>query len=244
MPAANDQVTMSTREIAELCGKQHKNVKRDFSKLCSDLELGALKFEHTYLDIQNKTQTEYLLDKELTLTLVSGYNTKMRFAIIKRWQELESQVKQPLASEISRKDLALMIIKSEEEKEALAIENKVKTQQIETLNDYFTDGQTAPDFAKGLNGVNTRRINTVLIEKNWLFKSKGGELRVTSYARDRYMTEQPLKVKVGEKEIIVHKPVLLEKGAAKITTWYSTGVLNEIMKQDWNGMYMHKKVVA
>lgn len=31
------------------------------------------------------------LNKELTLTLVAGYNVKLRLAIIKRWQELEAQ---------------------------------------------------------------------------------------------------------------------------------------------------------
>ena len=34
-------------------------------------------------------QTEYLLDEELTMTLVTGYNIVLRNRVIKRWKELE-----------------------------------------------------------------------------------------------------------------------------------------------------------
>lgn len=85
------QPTMSSREIAELCEKEHKNVKRDIVRLCSEIEISALKFERTYFDVQNKKQTEYCLDKDLTLTLISGYRANLRYAIVKRWDELEKQ---------------------------------------------------------------------------------------------------------------------------------------------------------
>lgn len=87
----NEVLTMSSREIAELTGKEHKNVKRDIDVMCSQLKLDALKFELIYFDSMNRQKTEYHLNKELTLCLVSGYNAHLRMAIIKRWQELESQ---------------------------------------------------------------------------------------------------------------------------------------------------------
>ena len=43
----------------------------------------------------NRQQTEYLLDEELTMTLVTGYNIVLRNRVIKRWKELELQVNQP-----------------------------------------------------------------------------------------------------------------------------------------------------
>lgn len=85
----NQALTMSSREIATLCDKEHKNVKRDIEVMVEQLELDTLKFEHIYKDSQNREQTEYLLDKETCLCLVAGYNAKLRLAIIKRWQELE-----------------------------------------------------------------------------------------------------------------------------------------------------------
>lgn len=89
-------LTMSTREIAELTGKQHQHVKRDTEVMFTELEKDTSSFGHIYLDSMNRQQTEYLLDKELTMTLVAGYNIKIRHAIVKRWQELEVAIMQPV----------------------------------------------------------------------------------------------------------------------------------------------------
>ena len=92
---AEKQKTMGTRVIAELCEKEHRNVKRDCDVMFASLNLDALKFEHIYFDSMNRQQTEYLLDEELTMTLVTGYNIVLRNRVIKRWRELESQVGLP-----------------------------------------------------------------------------------------------------------------------------------------------------
>ena len=85
----NNELTMSSREIATLTGKKHYNVMRDIELLAAQLELDVSKFAHIYLDSQNREQTEYLLDKDTCLCLIAGYNAKLRMKIIKRWQELE-----------------------------------------------------------------------------------------------------------------------------------------------------------
>ncbi|WP_074893607.1 Rha family transcriptional regulator [Pseudomonas graminis] len=82
---------MSSREIAELTGKQHKNVKRDIASMLADLKIDALSFERTYLDGQNRNQTEYLLDREHTDCLLTGYSAPLRMAVVRRWRELEQQ---------------------------------------------------------------------------------------------------------------------------------------------------------
>lgn len=87
----NESKTMSSREISELCNKEHRNVKRDCVVMFDDLKIDALKFEHIYIDTQNRKQTEYLLDEELTMTLVTGYNVVLRNRVIKRWKELEQK---------------------------------------------------------------------------------------------------------------------------------------------------------
>jgi anti-repressor protein len=85
-------LTMSSREIAELCEKQHQHVKRDIENMLDVLKIDASSFGHIYLDSMNRKQTEYRLDKELTITLVAGYNITLRNRIIKRWMELEQQL--------------------------------------------------------------------------------------------------------------------------------------------------------
>lgn len=82
-------LTMSSREISTLTGKRHYNVMRDIALLAEQLELDASKFEHIYIDSQNREQAEYLIDKDTCLCLVVGYNEKLRMKIIKRWHELE-----------------------------------------------------------------------------------------------------------------------------------------------------------
>jgi len=81
---------MSTREIAELTGKEHKNVMRDFRDVCEALEIEGLSFERYYIAANGKTNPEYLLPKDLTTTLVSGYSIPMRHKIVMRWFELEA----------------------------------------------------------------------------------------------------------------------------------------------------------
>lgn len=83
--------TMSSREIANVTGKRHANVKRDIAAMLKELKLDVLSFEHIYLDGQNREQVEYMLDREHTDCLLTGYSAPMRMKVIRRWRELEQQ---------------------------------------------------------------------------------------------------------------------------------------------------------
>lgn len=83
---------ISSREIAELTDKRHANVKRDVIAMVQDLNGDVLTFEHIYLDGQNRKQVEYLLDREHTDCLLTGYSAGLRMKVIRRWHELEGQV--------------------------------------------------------------------------------------------------------------------------------------------------------
>ncbi|GAB1072879.1 MAG: hypothetical protein SAqTSA_29810 [Shewanella algae] len=54
---------MSSREIAELTGKEHRNVKADIRNMLAQLGVEELKFQSSYLSKQNKQVTEYLLPR-------------------------------------------------------------------------------------------------------------------------------------------------------------------------------------
>ncbi|WP_455923353.1 Rha family transcriptional regulator [Pseudomonas putida] len=82
---------MSSREIASVTGKRHANVKRDIIGMLVELKADALSFEHIYLDGQNREQVEYLLDREHTDCLLTGYSAGLRMKVIRRWHELEGQ---------------------------------------------------------------------------------------------------------------------------------------------------------
>lgn len=86
---------MSSREIADLSEKRHDHVMRDIKKMLADLGMPAPKFGGTSMVQQpNGGEREapcFHLPKDLTLTLVSGYNVVLRKRIIDRWLELEGQ---------------------------------------------------------------------------------------------------------------------------------------------------------
>lgn len=94
LPAINGNQnvqTMSSREIAHLCDKQHSHVMRDIRDMLIQLygDGDLSKFGSIEKDSRNRDQPVYLLPKRETLILVSGYNLTMRAKIIDRWHELE-----------------------------------------------------------------------------------------------------------------------------------------------------------
>lgn len=91
----NQPVTMSSREIADVTGKRHPDVKRDIERMLVDLEEDVSRFAHIYIDSMNREQTEYRLDRELTETLLLGYSAPLRRKVIKRLRELEAMVASP-----------------------------------------------------------------------------------------------------------------------------------------------------
>ena len=85
-------LTMSSREIAELTGKDHRHVLRDLDVLRDQLGDMFAGSAQTWTHPQNSQRyPEYVLDKDTTLCLVAGYDAMVRMRIIKRWQELEAQ---------------------------------------------------------------------------------------------------------------------------------------------------------
>ncbi|EDR2617158.1 phage antirepressor protein [Salmonella enterica subsp. enterica] len=238
------ELTMSSREIAELTGKQHKNVKRDIEKMLSDLQEDALRFEHIYLDVKNRQQIEYLLDREHTECLLTGYSATLRMRVIRRWHELEEQAAKPAlpGNYIEALEELLVTKKSEA---ALMLVNKEQEAEIHDLKNLFKEGMTATQFCKMLNGVNTQQVNNWLADRNWLYnESKSGiRWRATSYARDKYLTEHQHKISVhGGDDFIRFQPVLLHKGAERIYDLYRRGSLP--MKVTWDGNFTHQKQIS
>lgn len=91
--AVKGTLTMSTREIASLLGKQHSHIKVSAERLASKgtIALRGSKFEHNGNEYE-----EYLLEKRDCFVLVAQNCPEFTAAIVDRWQELEqSQFKIP-----------------------------------------------------------------------------------------------------------------------------------------------------
>ena len=86
---ANNVLTMSSLEIAELTGKQHKHVLTDIRNMLNSLNIDSAVFTAQYKDSTGRSLVMFNLPKDETLCLIAGYNVQVRMRIIKRWQELE-----------------------------------------------------------------------------------------------------------------------------------------------------------
>jgi phage antirepressor YoqD-like protein len=90
----NQQLTMGTREIAEMLGKNHSDIKRSAYRLAESGVIGGCQplAESPYTHEQNEqTYVEYRLNKRDSLVLVAQNCPEFTAAIVDRWQELEAK---------------------------------------------------------------------------------------------------------------------------------------------------------
>ncbi|WFY25160.1 Rha family transcriptional regulator [Enterobacter ludwigii] len=88
--ARSNVTKMSSREIAKLTGKQHKDVLYDCRKMFESLNIQSADFSADYQDDRGRTYKEYWLDQDLTMTLMMGYSIPLRHKVATRWRQLES----------------------------------------------------------------------------------------------------------------------------------------------------------
>lgn len=84
-------LTMTSREIADLTGKNHGHVMRDIRALQAQLGSNFGGSIQIWIHPQNgQNYEEFALDKDTCLTLLLGYDPAARMKVVKRWQELEN----------------------------------------------------------------------------------------------------------------------------------------------------------
>ncbi|MBB4077102.1 MULTISPECIES: Rha family transcriptional regulator [Bartonella] len=109
--------TMSSIEIAELCGKRHGHVMQDIRKLFSELKIDLSNFAGLYKDSTGRTLPCYHLPKRESLIVILGYNTVLRAKIIDYWKKLEEQAANPQI-DFSRPEIRAAIM--------MHLKNKIK----------------------------------------------------------------------------------------------------------------------
>ena len=217
LPILQSEVkTMSSREIAQLCQKRHDNVCNDIRILNETYEkMGLLKIKDTlYTNEQNGQQyREYLLTKEQSIDLVTGYNRELRIAINRRWQELESSQSLTLPNFTDPAAAAEAWAKEYREKQALAITLEQAKPKINHYDKVVERKNlvNATQVAAKLNGMSAIILNRHLTElgvynrnvkrgkvfSTW-FEQKGyGEMKKSESGFD-----QPLFTQKGQAWVI------------------------------------------
>lgn len=182
---SSNVLTMSSREIAELTGKQHKNVIADIRKMRDDLEIQSAKFSADYKDSKGRMYPCYNLPKRETLILVSGYSVTMRARIIDRWQELEE--KQTPATPKTYIEALEKLLESEKEKLVLKEELKAAEPKVEFVNNYVdaTVNKTVRGLVKVLN-VNEREFRNWLRDSKIMYRLDGMWMPYSKYLQKGY----------------------------------------------------------
>ncbi|MGC6407578.1 Rha family transcriptional regulator [Bisgaard Taxon 45] len=246
IPNKKSTLTMTSREIADLVEARHDSVKRTIDRLVlRGVIVRPPLVDEPIADMLGRPRTDsvYHIGKRDSYIIVAQLCPEFTARLVDRWQELEEKQQKPTALLPQNYAAALReLAESVEREEVLRIENKQQATAIESMNSYFRSGISPFEFVKGLNGVNSLKVGDFLVSRKWLYQDRSSK-RVASYARDRYLTEENTEIKAhGRDPILAYKPVLLQKGAAKLYEWYVKGELP--MKQNWNGEYTQNKAVG
>lgn len=130
-----DGERMTSLQIAEITGKPHADVMKAIRKMepaWSKINEGNFSLVE-YKDKKGETRPCYSLNKEECLYIATKFNDEARAKLIKRWKELEEQHQKPSVPQNYLEALK-SLVKAEEEKQQLALENKKQQEQIVTIS--------------------------------------------------------------------------------------------------------------
>ena len=214
--------TMSSREIAQLCQKRHDNVCNDIRILNETYEkMGLLKIKDTlYTNEQNGQQyREYLLTKEQSIDLVTGYNRELRIAINRRWQELENK-------DLSKLEILQMALQSEQER--IALENKVE--QLQPKADAYeilsgAKGSVSIRVASGELKVPEKKLIQWLLDNDWAYREGNradGKLLPHAHRKEQGYLELVSVVTYNTGEAVARSQTkVTQKGLARLAQIFS-----------------------
>lgn len=177
LPAADGAPqTMSSREIAELTGKQHQHVRRDIETMADGLKIDPSTFGRIYKDARNREQQEYALPRRECLILVSGYSVELRARIIDRWEELERAARQPALDLNNPADLRLLLANYANDNLELQGQIADLTPKAEALDRIaMAEGSLCiTDAAKTLQ-VQPKVLFAYLRSHRWIYSRPGGD---------------------------------------------------------------------
>lgn len=191
-------VTMTSREIADLTGKEHKNILADARVMLEFLGISCADFSAQYTDASGKSNPMFILPKRETLILVSGYSVAMRAKIIDRWQELEAKAAPAIPQTLSA---ALRLAADQADQiEAQQVQLAIAEPKALAL-DRIADADGAmciTDAAKHLQ-MAPKKLFSWLSANDWIYRRPGAA---------HWVAYQP-RLKAG---VLDHKITLVTRG--------------------------------
>jgi len=165
-------VTMSSREIAALTGKQHKDVIRDVRAMRKALEKDGADLRHLQEALDSRGYTaEFQLDRLLTETLLAGYSVALRYRVVTRLSELENVSRQAVTvPQTLAQALRLAADQAEQNQQLhqLIVEQAPKLHALAVLAE-TTGSICITDAAKHI-GVPPQKLFKWLSAHRWIYR--------------------------------------------------------------------------
>ena len=209
--ALHDQqeLRMTSLDIAELCGKQHKHVLRDIRNMEADwVKVAGSKFGlGSYQDVNNQERPCYFLTKTQTLYIATKYDGEMRAKLVLRWEELErerlEQGRLQKPKEIRLLTTAQKVLHESEE---------IVGEQLDAVNEESDGCLTVSEIAAIFN-MTAHDLNSFLVDKK-IQRWKCGQYRLLPKYEGLGLTADRLNVSYSLKGKLKYETYLVwtEKG--------------------------------
>lgn len=231
-------LTMSSRDIADLTEKRHGDVIRDIKVMLvglyghpgdtfEELLTDDANLRHQGISITcEKDARGYVsvihLDKEHTITLVAGYDVRMRKRIVDRWLHLEEGLRKPqLIVDPSDPKVMLAVFdhlqKQVAEKDAVIAAQGEQVKKLERLEG-AKGSMCISDAAKTL-GTGRDDLFRFMDSRRWIFKRPGNRtwLAYDDKRRAGYMEHDEHMYIDGEgRERVATRALVTAKGLVKL----------------------------
>ena len=188
-----EELRMTSLDIAELCGKPHNDILKAIRKMeLAWVKINGGKFSLVeYKDSKGELRPCYSLSKTETLYIATKFKDDMRAKLVLRWEELE---RERLGD---RQQLALP-----SPQKILAMADNIVGEGLRILNEEAEDTLTATQVAKTFN-MTTLDFNAVLRDMGIQYRRHGrwnlsDDLQGRGYTAERTHVSYSLK---GEKKI-------------------------------------------
>ena len=186
----NDEQRMTSLEIAQLTGKQHKNVMQAIRRMePSWAQIAGLKFQlGSYEDINGQSRPCYFLTKTETLYVATKFNDEARARLVLRWEELERERLMEMQRPKERvKEIRLLTC----DEEILDEADDILGDELAKLNRYSRFCYTASEIGKTF-GMDARDLNSFLADQD-IIRWARGQWRLTQKYKDLGLTEDRYK---------------------------------------------------
>ena len=188
-----EELRMTSLDIAELCGKPHNDILKAIRKMeLAWVKINGGKFSLVeYKDSKGELRPCYSLSKTECLYIATKFKDEMRAKLVLRWEELE---RERLGD---RQQLALP-----SPQKILAMADNIVGEGLRILNEEAEDTLTATQVAKTFN-MTTLDFNAVLRDMGIQYRRGGrwnlsDDLQGRGYTAERTHVSYSLK---GEKKI-------------------------------------------